>query len=104
MSEVFCARLSSGEHIIGLIKSTDDTHNTINLENALLVNIVPTDNGYGVQFFPVSPLAKQPLDKGSNIILNLSQVLYGMEYDENLINNYRQNVSSIITGSLFTGR
>jgi hypothetical protein len=104
MSEVFCARLASGEHIIGLIKSADSEHNTINLENALLVNIVPTDNGYGVQFMPVSPLARPPLDKGSSVVLNLSQVLYGMEYDENLVNNYKQNVSSIITGSLFTGR
>lgn len=104
MSEVFCARLSSGEHIIALVKSTNTINNTIHLENALFVNIVPTDNGYGIQFIPVSPLAKQPLDKGSDIVLNLSQILYGMEYDENLVNTYKQTVSSIITSSLFTGR
>lgn len=108
MSEIFCARLSSGEHIIGKIKENPAndiaTSGVIELENALMVNLFQTENGLGVQFLPISPIVKQPLDKGSDISLNLTQVLYSLEFNQSVIDNYKQTVGSIITGSLFTGR
>ena len=99
MSEIFTARLISGDQIIGEVKVEDPEY--VYLEKALLVGMVDRVNGQvGIGFGPVSPLAPRG-DKGHSVKLNKSSILLQVDFESEIIDSYKEAVSSIVIASAF---
>lgn len=95
MAQIFTARLLSGEHIIGELQ--EETPGGIVLDKALLIGVIEGPDGkpqIGVS--SVSHLAPRD-QKGHKIVLPQSAILCVIDFDDQIINMYKQSVGSIIT-------
>jgi hypothetical protein len=97
MEKIFTAKLLNGEHVIGeLIEETDKG---IFLDKALFISLIGTSDGSAqLGFTPASHLAQRN-KKCHKIFIPHSAILCIIEFDDELIDMYKQAVGSIITAS-----
>jgi hypothetical protein len=94
MSEILTVKLINGEHVVGHVKS--EGVDFFELEKALIVGMMQNENGMTMGFAPISYLAPRE-DKGNKIKLLKSSILLYFDMDQELLDAYKQTVSSIIT-------
>lgn len=95
MSQIFTARLLSGEHIIGEL--LDETPSGIGLDRALIMGLVEGENGNPqIGLSPVSHLAPRD-QKGHKVVIPHTAILCIVDFDDQIVNMYKQAVGSIIT-------
>ena len=83
-------RLQSGEQVLGEYDTSTEIDGTFTLKNP--VALVPTQDG-NINFVPWSPLAEE----GSLINVRIDNVVYYATPNEELIKNYKDIFSPIIT-------
>jgi hypothetical protein len=95
MVQIFTAKLLNGDHVIGEL--IEETHSGISLDKALFIGLIGGSDGSAqLGFSPVSHLAQRN-QKGHKVIIPHSAILCIVEFDDELVNMYKQAVGSIIT-------
>ncbi len=95
MAHIFTARLLSGEHVIGEL--LEETPSGIALDKALFMGLVEGPDGSPqIGLTPVSHLAPRN-QKGHKTIIPHTSILCIVDFDDQIINMYKQAVGSIIT-------
>lgn len=95
MAQIFTARLLSGEHIIGELQG--ETPSGVVLDKALLMGVIEGPDGKPqIGLSSVSHLAPRD-QKGHKIVIPQSAILCVIDFDDQIVNMYKQAVGSIIT-------
>lgn len=95
MAHIFTARLLSGEHVIGELK--EETSGGIGLDKALIMGLVEGPDGKPqIGLSPISHLAPRD-QKGHSVVIPHSAILCIVDFDDQIVNMYKQAVGSIIT-------
>ena len=95
MNTIFTARLLSGDHILGKLEA--ETASGIHLKDALLVGIMQgRDGSPELGFSPISHFAARN-KKGHDVVIPQSSLLCVVDFDEEIINAYKQTIGDIIT-------
>ena len=83
-------RLQSGEQVLFEVGTRETLDHLIGLKNP--VALVPSQDG-NIQFAPFAPLA----DKDMEVVLRRETVVYYAKPNEQLVQNYKEIFSPIIT-------
>lgn len=87
-------RMVTGEIVIADIKECQ-TEDHVTLDNPLIINLVPEQDKFAVQFYPLNPFA-QELSSGLDI--RESAIIYYIDkMDQGVIQEYQKMTGGIIT-------